>query len=59
MTKYSVLAAGNNRYGNIIKNGFIKIQTAKLKAAWMAGVKSWKRERGEGGGGKRKERFPL
>ena len=63
MTKYSVLAAGNNRYGNIIKNCFTKIQTAKLKATCTAGVKSWKGEPGGGGGGggggERKKRVPL
>ena len=58
MTKYSVLAAGNNRYGNIIKNCFIKIQTAKLKVACMAGVKL-KRWKGEGKGRERKERALL
>ena len=56
MTKYSVLVAGNNRYGNIIKNCFIKIQTAKLKVACMAGVKL---KRWKGKGRERKERAPL
>ena len=46
-----------------MKNCFIKIQTAKLKATRMAGVKSCKGEPGggggRGGGGERKKRVPL